>query len=43
MGHNGELLVEPRSYNLDKDAFVDFLKKGVENFNNGVSIRNIFE
>ncbi len=43
MGHNGELLVEPRSYNLDKDAFVDFLKKGVENFNNGTSIRNIFE
>ena len=43
MGHNGELLVEPRSYNLDKDAFVDFLKKGVENFNNGVSIRNIYE
>ena len=43
MGHNGELLVEPRSYNLDKDAFVDFLKKGVENYNNGVSIRNIFE
>ena len=43
MGHNGEVLVEPRSYNLDKDAFVDFLKKGVENFNNGVSVRNIFE
>ena len=43
MGHNGELLVEPRSYNLDKDAFVDFLKKGIENFNNGVSIRNIYE
>lgn len=43
MGHNGEVLVEPRSYNLDKDAFVDFLKKGVENFNNGVSIRNIYE
>ena len=43
MGHNGEVLVEPRSYNLDKDAFVDFLKKGIENFNNGTSIRNIYE
>lgn len=43
MGHNGEVLVEPRSYNLDKDAFVEFLKKGIENFNNGVSIRNINE
>ena len=43
MGHNGELLVDPRAYDLDKDAFVDFLKKGIENFNNGVSVRNIFE
>ena len=43
MGHNGELLVDPRAYDLDKDAFVDFLKQGVENFNNGVSIRNIYE
>ena len=42
-GHNGELLVDPRAYDLDKDAFVDFLKKGIENFNNGVSIRNIYE
>ena len=43
MGHNGELLVDPRAYDLDKDAFVNFLKKGIENFNNGVSIRNIYE
>lgn len=43
MGHNGELLVDPRSYNLDKDAFVEFLNKGIENFNKGVSIRNINE
>ena len=43
MGHNGELLVEPRAYNLDKDAFVEFLKNGIENFKNGVSIRNIYE
>ena len=43
MGHNGELLVDPRAYDLDKDAFVNFLKKGIENFNTGVSIRNIYE
>ena len=43
MGHNGELLVDPRAYDLDKDAFVNFLKQGIENFNNGVSIRNIYE
>ena len=43
MGHNGELLVNPRAYDLDKDAFVNFLKEGIENFNNGVSIRNIYE
>ncbi|MBE6336059.1 MAG: DUF255 domain-containing protein [Lentimicrobiaceae bacterium] len=43
MGHNGELLVDPRAYDLDRDAFVDFLKQGIENFNNGVSVRNIFE
>lgn len=43
MGHNGELLVDPRAYDLDKDAFVNFLKQGIENFNNGVSVRNIYE
>jgi len=43
MGHNGELLHEPRAYNLDKDGFVQFLKEGLENFKNGVSVRNINE
>ena len=43
MGHNGELLVDPRADDLDKDAFVNFLKQGIENFNNGVSVRNIYE
>lgn len=33
LDHNGELLVEPRAYNLDVDAFVDFLDKGVAEFN----------
>jgi len=43
MGHNGEVLVEPRAYSLDRDAFVDFLKLGLENFKNGVSVKNINE
>lgn len=43
MGHNGELLHEPRAYNLDKDGFVQFLKEGLENFKNGVSVKNINE
>jgi len=30
-------------YNLDKDGFVQFLKEGLENFKNGVSVRNINE
>ncbi len=43
MGHNGELLHEPRAYNLDKDGFVKFLQEGLDNFKNGVSVRNINE
>lgn len=43
MGHNGELLMEPRAYSLDRDAFVEFLQKGLDNFKNGVSVRNIYE
>ena len=31
-GRNGELLAEPRSYDLDVDAFVQFLKGGLENY-----------
>ena len=31
-GRNGELLAEPRSYDLDVDAFVQFLKKGLDNY-----------
>lgn len=29
---NGELLTKPRTYNLDVEAFIDFLDKGVEEF-----------
>lgn len=43
MGNNGELLVDPRSYNLDVEAFRQFLLKGIENFKNGEFVRNINE
>ena len=43
MGSNGELLVDPRSYNLDVEAFRQFLLKGIENFKNGEFVRNINE
>lgn len=43
MGHDGELLVEPRAYNLDKDAFVAFLQQGIKNFQDGTFVRNINE
>ncbi len=32
---NGELLVEPRAYDLDEDEFVEFLNKGLERFKDG--------
>lgn len=32
LDHNGELLSQPRSYDLDVTAFVDFLEKGLKNF-----------
>ena len=38
MGHNGEVLVQPRAYNLDVNAFVDFLDAGVKNFKEGKSV-----
>jgi thiol:disulfide interchange protein DsbD len=38
MGHNGEVLAQPRAYNLDIDAFVDFLKIGISNFKEGKSV-----
>jgi thiol:disulfide interchange protein DsbD len=30
---NGEMLVKPRAYDLDVNDFVDFLKRGIEEFN----------
>ncbi len=37
MGHNGEVLTQPRAYDLDVDEFVDFLEKGIQNFEQGKS------
>ena len=33
-GEDGKPLIEPRGYNLDVDAFVDFLQRGVEAYKN---------
>ena len=32
LGHEGEILVRPRAYDLDVDAFVKFLKEGKQHF-----------
>ncbi|MDP3463097.1 MAG: protein-disulfide reductase DsbD family protein [Bacteroidales bacterium] len=41
MGHDGEVLTQPRAYDLNVDAFVDFLKEGISNFNSGKSVYKI--
>ncbi|MCD4731461.1 MAG: thioredoxin family protein [Bacteroidales bacterium] len=35
LGHSGNLLAKPTAYNLDIDAFVEFLETGLENFKSG--------
>jgi thiol:disulfide interchange protein DsbD len=35
LDHNGNLLTTPRAYDLDIDAFYNFLKTGLENFKAG--------
>lgn len=40
MGHNNDVLVQPRAYDLDVDAFVKFLDMGVKNFKEG---KNVFK
>ena len=40
MGHNNDVLVQPRAYDLDVDAFVKFLDMGVKNFREG---KNVFK
>jgi thiol:disulfide interchange protein DsbD len=39
MGHDGEVLAQPRAYDLDVDAFIDFLDRGVKNYKEG---KNVF-
>jgi thiol:disulfide interchange protein DsbD len=35
MGHNGEVLTQPRAYDLDVDEFVEFLENGIKNYEQG--------
>ncbi len=43
MDHNGNLLMKPRAYNLDKDGFVSFLKEGLRNFSEGTYYQKVIE
>ena len=43
MDHNGNLLMKPRAYDLDKDAFVNFLKDGIKNFKEGTSYQHVID
>ena len=38
LSHSGNLLAKPTAYNLDIDAFVEFLETGLENFKSGKHI-----
>ena len=43
MDHNGNLLMKPRAYDLDKDAFVAFLKDGLKNFQEGTFYQHVVD
>ena len=43
MDHNGNLLMKPRAYDLDKDAFVSFLKDGIQHFQEGTSYQHVLD
>lgn len=43
MDHNGNLLMKPRAYDLDKDAFVAFLKDGLKNFQEGTYYQHVLD
>ena len=43
MDHNGNLLMKPRAYNLDRDGFVEFLKEGIKNFEAGSYFQNVLK
>ncbi len=41
MGHNNDVLMQPRAYNLNVDEFVAFLEQGLKNFKEGKSVFSI--
>lgn len=41
LGHDGDVLAEPRGYDLDADAFATFLDTGVSNFKKGSSVGRV--
>jgi thiol:disulfide interchange protein len=43
MGHDGQVLTQPRAYDLNVDEFVNFLQSGISNFNAGVKVFSIPE
>ena len=43
MDHNGNLLMKPRAYDLDKDAFVSFLKDGIKHFQEGTFYQHVLD
>ncbi len=43
MGHENNVVSQPRAYDLDVDEFVEFLKQGVENYKKGQTVFTIPE
>ena len=43
LDHKGNLLMKPRAYDLDKDAFVNFLKEGIKNFAEGTYYQHVID
>lgn len=41
MGHNNDVLMQPRAYNLNVDEFVAFLEQGLKNFKESKSVFSI--
>ncbi len=43
LDHHGNLLMKPRTYNLDKEAFVSFLKDGLKKFSEGTYYQHVID
>lgn len=41
MGNEGQVLAQPRAYNLNVDEFIKFLETGVDNYKSGTSVFSI--